>query len=54
MVFVVSTGNRRRIVPWPKTVTGREERNLEKERAETLAKLDRLREYLKGEVEERR
>ena len=32
-------------------VTGQEKRKLEKERAETLAELDHLREYLKSEVD---
>ena len=34
-----------------KDVTGQEKRKLEKERAETLAGLDHLREYLKSEVD---
>ena len=34
-----------------KDVTGQEKRKLERERAETLAELDHLREYLKSEVD---
>jgi DnaK suppressor protein len=34
-----------------KEITGKEKATLEKERAETLVELDRLREYLRGEVD---